>query len=701
MFGLDFLFLTALWALPLASMPVILHLLYRRKSPVVLFPTLQFVKSSMQQTAARRKIQRWLLLAIRMLLLLLLIWAVAQPARILASRFFSGSGNSLAIIVVDTSWSMQYRQNQVPLLTEADGIVQELLRGELRDASVLLQTSGDNQGGKFRSAADLLARWTPLKSEPAAGPLLERVVGAVETLKNQPPAQKLLIVISDFQAREFPRPLAELEDKDLRMVAIDLHPDRPRSAGITRITMDPPRPIAGVRSTVTVNVAGAAGDVRPVLLNVKSLDGKELLSRPPLMASFDATGHAQVRFDMEFPSPRWQVLAASLQGEDPMPWDDTRALVLEIPPQQRVTLLDTPEILRQPARVVKLALDPNEGHLADWPIKVQSRARISGDESTVVALLDKPPAAATVAQWNDVLSQGGTLVLMLRPGFETAFQGADQASKTALVNWLPSQPFVDETTEDRVWHAVPMAAGRSEPSMMGIFSDARNLATLQARRLVPMQLSDSRQTQILIGAAAGERPASNERYGLLYLRHVGAGRVFTWACVPDGMNTNLGTHPLFLPALVNECLRPLEVSGARNVDIGAVLEWEAPRLASQKELEIRTPADVPFRVPQRLTKLGQRAFIFGNATEPGIYRWYRVGDSAAQGVTNVTLPAEESEMSYSPAETVLPQDARVLVARSLPEMQGKVAQVSRPQPRWSLPLALVLVLLTIERLLSS
>ena len=73
MFGFDLAIL--LWTLPLAGLPVLLHLLFRRKSPVVLFSTLRFIKSSQQRTAARKRVQRWLLLACRMLLLALLIFA--------------------------------------------------------------------------------------------------------------------------------------------------------------------------------------------------------------------------------------------------------------------------------------------------------------------------------------------------------------------------------------------------------------------------------------------------------------------------------------------------------------------------------------------------------------------------------------------------------------------------------------------------
>src|SRR2546421_10687751 len=107
MFGLEFLFGAALWALPVAALPVILHLLFRRKSPIVPFSTLRFVKLSIQQTAARKRVHRWLLLACRVLLLALLVWAVAQPVRKLASAWFGGGRHITAAIVGDTSYSME------------------------------------------------------------------------------------------------------------------------------------------------------------------------------------------------------------------------------------------------------------------------------------------------------------------------------------------------------------------------------------------------------------------------------------------------------------------------------------------------------------------------------------------------------------------------------------------------------------------
>src|SRR6476620_1233151 len=102
MFGLDFLFAAALFALPLAGAPLLLHLLFKRKSPTVQFSTLRFIRASIQQTAARRRLQRWLLLAARVLLLALLSWVIAQPVKRLQASRASAAKSTIAAVVVDT-----------------------------------------------------------------------------------------------------------------------------------------------------------------------------------------------------------------------------------------------------------------------------------------------------------------------------------------------------------------------------------------------------------------------------------------------------------------------------------------------------------------------------------------------------------------------------------------------------------------------
>ena len=688
MFGLEFLFSAALFALPLAALPLVLHLLNRRKSPVVQFSTLRFIKASLQQSAARRKVQRWFLLIVRMLLLALLIWAVAQPARTLASRFFSSAAESVAVIVVDTSWSMQYQQNQVSLLVEADQIVRELLRKELKDASVQIVTGAGGEAATFRSSSDLLANWTELQPSTSIVPTSDRVLASVNTLVQNPASQKLLVILSDFQSRDFPRPLPQIP-ADLRVVAIDLHPNHPRSAGVQAISLSPAQPIAGLPVSCAVEVAGPPGDARPVSLVVTTLEGKELLARPPVIASFDDFGQATVRFDMQVPADRWQLVTAKVQGEDPMKWDDARTLAIELPPQQSVVVLEGSEATAQPRRLVKLALDPEEGSLASWPLRVESGQSIA-KQNAAVFLLDKLPDAQAVARWRSFVSGGGTLVLMLRPGIETDWASSPAAG--ALEQLLPGKPYVSSDKE--MLRFAPTASTRQEAVTAGLADDPKAMEDLRAARIVPMTIDDASSTRMLIASFAGDRKPLADRNGLLYVRRIGSGRVFSWACIPDATNTNLGTHPLFLPLLVNECLRPLETSFAANVELGQALVW--PHSPAQKEMEIHTPKSEAFRVP--IT--GGKA-TFANAVAPGVYSWHVPGEPVLRGLSSVSVTGAEAQTSYRPAETLMPQGSNILVAHSLTEMQSRIAEVTQPQPKWTVPLALAILLLCAEGLISS
>ncbi len=703
MFGLQFLFIAALWALPLAMLPLLLHLLFRRKSPIVLFPTLRFVRASLQQTAARRKVQRWLLLALRILLLALLIWAVAQPAKVLANRWFASGTNATAVIVVDTSYSMQLNDQQITLLAKADGIVGELLRGELQDATVAVLSSRPLAAGtpeRFRSATAILSEWTPLQPQPAGAALVDRITAATELLSKQPQGQKWLFILSDFQSREFPRALPENADEHLHIIAIDLHPADARSAGVTRITLDPPQPIPGIRSTVTVDVAGRPGDVKPVALRITGLDGKELLTRTPQMANLTDAGSAQVRFDVELPAERWQLITTTIPAEDSMLWDNQRTAVVEVGQRQKATIIDRFAPKEGPTlRFVRLALDPNEGRLSGWPLDVKQSAGLTGQEQLAVVPLADWPDAQLARQLRDFARSGGTVVLMVRPGMEAKWAKLSDGVKSALRELLPSQPLAVSVEEAR-YTAQATSAGRVTPQFKGLLDDAAQVAGLSVQRVCPFTIDDPRTTDVILSLQAANRSDSASRQSLLFRRKVSAGMVYTWTVLPDTLATNLPTHPLFMPMLVSMSLRPGGASAARNVELGNPLTLDGLAVAPYPQLDLRAPAGDLYRVDAS-TGPGGRRFVFDKAQAPGIYTWHQPQVQPVIGISSLQPPSLESDLTYRPAAEVLPPGDRTVIARSLEDLQTHLSKVSEPQPKWAMPMAIVLAMLCVESLLSS
>ncbi|MEO1528358.1 MAG: BatA domain-containing protein [Planctomycetota bacterium] len=109
---MSFLRLIALTALPLALLPIVIHLLHRRRHPVVPWAATMFLRRA---TATRRgpaRLRRYLVLGSRVLIVVALVVAFARP---LSSTSFGvavgkGSGRQASsVVILDRSPSMQRR----------------------------------------------------------------------------------------------------------------------------------------------------------------------------------------------------------------------------------------------------------------------------------------------------------------------------------------------------------------------------------------------------------------------------------------------------------------------------------------------------------------------------------------------------------------------------------------------------------------
>jgi hypothetical protein len=688
MFGLQFLFAAGLWALPLAGLPIVLHLLFRQKSPVIQFSTLRFIKLSVQRTATRRRIQKWLLLVCRAMLIALLIWAVAQPAKKAAGGLLGSGRTQVAAIVVDTSYSMQLQDNKTTLLSKANGIVQELLRNEMAGAKVAIfqsQPIGDRPV-QLEDASAILAEWATLKPQANPQPLVDRVASAIAFLQQQPADQKLLVVVSDFQSREFGRPIGEF--KDGQTILIDLHPAEARSAGVTKISIQPAQPIPGIASQAVVELSGPPGEGRAVYLKTSTVDGASIEQNGPGMANFDSTGRAMVRFPLKLPASRWVVITGVLTADDAMMWDNQRPELLEIPRKQTVTILSQGPL--SPAeRFAQLALDPEEGKRADWPVIVRSARQLSGREDVAVAVLSNWPDAAEAVALRDLVRNGGNVILFLQPGLEDSWPTVSAGSKAAMSELMPSAPGKGAAELRRV-----AIAEARDPLLEGITDEKFQWGAIAVRRMVPMTAEGA--SSVVLSAAAVDPLPGSRPMGFLFRKPIGAGVCYTLATLPESSFTNFATHPTFLPLMVRMALRSPSQSRQLNVELGQPVALTG--FPGEKELQIETPGHEQYQVKASETQDG-RQFIFSQASEPGIYTWRRASEEEPIALTNLQLPAGESDLTYRPAADLAAGDT--IVANGITDLRMKLEKLSQPEPRWSGPIAIVLLLLCLEALMGS
>ncbi|MBD3265281.1 VWA domain-containing protein [bacterium] len=126
MFFLNPSFLIGLFSL---SVPVMIHLIARRKRNRVVFSSLRFLRSSQRRVGRAFNIRQWILLALRVLILTTLVLSFSRPMTTGGwfASWLGGSGRNM-IVLVDTSCSMAAVAGNETLFQRAQTAAVEMIR---------------------------------------------------------------------------------------------------------------------------------------------------------------------------------------------------------------------------------------------------------------------------------------------------------------------------------------------------------------------------------------------------------------------------------------------------------------------------------------------------------------------------------------------------------------------------------------------
>src|SRR4051812_48548838 len=92
-----------------AAAPLLIHLWSRRRYREVPWAAITFLLAAMRRSSRRIQLQQWLLLAVRTLIIVLVVLAVAEPYGI--GSLGNGPHGAAVhhVLVIDGSYSMAYR----------------------------------------------------------------------------------------------------------------------------------------------------------------------------------------------------------------------------------------------------------------------------------------------------------------------------------------------------------------------------------------------------------------------------------------------------------------------------------------------------------------------------------------------------------------------------------------------------------------
>ncbi|MFH1540362.1 MAG: BatA and WFA domain-containing protein [Elusimicrobiota bacterium] len=112
-----------LFGLTAVSIPIIIHLLSKKKPRIINFSDLRFLELAARQYVKKFRIRQYLLLLIRCLLIGILTFIFARPVM----HYVSSSKNTETVFLIDNSYSMDYYKDGKTRLEDAKNVVRQTL----------------------------------------------------------------------------------------------------------------------------------------------------------------------------------------------------------------------------------------------------------------------------------------------------------------------------------------------------------------------------------------------------------------------------------------------------------------------------------------------------------------------------------------------------------------------------------------------
>ncbi len=200
---MTFLNPAVLFGLLAASIPILIHLLNLRKLKKIEFSTLTFLKELQKNRIRKIKLKQWLLLALRVLVILLLVFAFARPTlEGVAIGGTTSAAKTTAVFILDDTFSMSVVDANGSYLNQAKSSIQQLIRNlQEGDEASLILVSGKNKDDIKTSAnlQELISKVDIVEPAYSSNYLHNSIVKASEVLSGSKNFNKEIYIFSDFQ----------------------------------------------------------------------------------------------------------------------------------------------------------------------------------------------------------------------------------------------------------------------------------------------------------------------------------------------------------------------------------------------------------------------------------------------------------------------------------------------------------------------
>lgn len=438
-----------LFGLTAVSVPIIIHLLNRRKFERVVWAAMRFLRVSVEQNQRRIQIEDLILLILRCLLLALLALALARPV-VRAASSLLGQAKVTAVIILDNSYSMCQKDGVHTRFQLAKDAADQILRNLPAGSSAAVLLGSDiaheiiaEPTFDLTLAASAI-RQAPLFDRPTN--LFEPIRRAVDMLRGRPTIGREIYVITDGQAsgwRQMDAVRALLEEHRKEITAHVVMVGRPveRNLGITALKVDSGLCPVNQPIRVVARVRNFGRSEAPAVTLSVAVDGEPPMDQAtigPLPPGEERGAALFVRVRNE----GYHTVTARIDP-DHMEADDWRCAAFRAVKDVAVLLVDG-DPGREPREsavfFLKLALRPVPR--ADWDeyhikLTVKTPAELEGmhfeDYAAVVAANATDFSPAVLSQLASYVRAGGTMMIFPGEKVNRAFYNEQMYERLGLL----------------------------------------------------------------------------------------------------------------------------------------------------------------------------------------------------------------------------------------------------------------------------
>lgn len=423
MFG--FLNSALLWAMAAVALPLLIHLLTKRKLKVVAISTIAFLKRLERENIRQLKLKQLLLLLLRMLIVALLVLAFARPTLRQNSAALAQRARATAVIIVDNSLSMAAAPEGISSLALARRQVQAIADifspGDEIHFITAAKPATLLPGGPFVEADKLRDAVQTLPQTWAETDLAGAFALAREVLEKSRNVNRELYVLTDGRAADLPA-LAEITG--VRGYVVRYTKPLANNLTLTGATLGNQIFERGKSFEVTAIVANnGANDVQSQLLHLYLNDkrvAQQSVAAPAgtqrsvtFRAVPDTTGFIAGRVALE---------------DDDLPADNTQYFTFYIPPHRRLLAVgERPADLVYVRAALQFSAANNHAATQSWKeitTKELAAERLQSYDGILLANVSRFPEGAAERLINFVDGGGGVIVM---PGSEVDLRHYNEA----------------------------------------------------------------------------------------------------------------------------------------------------------------------------------------------------------------------------------------------------------------------------------